>query len=42
VLCEYVLHIFCENTQNDIHDGKKKSMNICLVSTRMLTSICYC
>jgi hypothetical protein len=42
VLCEYVLHIFHEDTYNDIHDGKKKSMNYFLVSTIVLRSISCC
>ncbi len=39
MLCEYVLHIFHENTYNDIHDGKRKFMNYFLVSTKVFISI---
>jgi hypothetical protein len=39
---EFVLHIFHEDTQNDIHDGKRKSRNYFLVSARMLKSINCC
>jgi len=42
VLCEYVLHIFCEDTLNDIHDGERKSMNYFFVSIEVLTSIGCC
>jgi len=39
VLCEFVLHIFHEDTWSDIHDGKRKSKNYFIVSIRVLKSI---
>jgi hypothetical protein len=42
VLCEYVLHVFCEDTENDINNEKRKSKNYFLVSTRVFKSIGCC
>ncbi len=42
MLCEYVLHVFCEDTENDINNEKRKSKNYFLVSTRVFKSIGCC